>query len=54
MTRFSVCALGLLLWVNALVPSARAVDGVVLINQNTSVSGLSGCPHSGFPIIICK
>ena len=54
MTRFSVCALGLLLWVNAFVPSAWAVDGVVLINQNTSVSGLSGCPHSGFPIIICK
>lgn len=28
--------------------------GVVLIDQNTSVNGLPGCPHSGFPIIICQ
>jgi hypothetical protein len=53
-TRFSICALALLFYINAFAPSARAVDGVVLINQSTSVSGLSGCPHSGFPIIICK
>jgi hypothetical protein len=33
---------------------AYAVDGVVLINQNTSITGLPGCPHSGFPIIICQ
>jgi len=26
----------------------------VLINQNTSVNGLPGCPHAGFPIIICQ
>lgn len=38
----------------ALAPWAHAVDGVVLINQGTSVKGLPGCPHSGFPIIICK
>jgi len=30
-----------------------AVDGVVLIHQGTSVNGLPGCPHAGFPIIIC-
>ena len=38
----------------ALAPNALAVDGTVLINQATSVSGLPGCPHSGFPIQICQ
>src|SRR5260370_27353809 len=33
---------------------AYAVDGVVLINQNTSVNGLPGCGSSGFPIVICN
>ncbi len=37
-----------------LAPCARAVDGTVLINQSTSVNGLPGCPHSGFPIQICQ
>ena len=37
-----------------LAPCARAVDGTVLINQSTSVNGLPGCPHSGFPITICQ
>ena len=48
--------LGLLLFAMLLViaPSALAVDGVVLINQNTSVSGLPGCPHAGLPIVICQ
>jgi hypothetical protein len=30
------------------------VDGAILINQNTSVNGLPGCPHAGFPIVICQ
>ena len=47
---FSICLVSLLMP----VPSAVAVDGVVLINQGTSVNGLAGCPHSGFPIVICK
>jgi hypothetical protein len=34
-------------------PPAGAVDGVVLIHQGTSVNGLPGCPHAGFPILIC-
>jgi hypothetical protein len=38
----------------AIAPSALAVDGTVLINQNTSVNGLPGCPNAGFPIIICQ
>src|SRR5262245_40207879 len=38
----------------AFAPSAAAVDGVVLINQATSVNGLPGCPHAGFPIVICQ
>ena len=38
----------------ALAHTALAVDGIVLINQNTSVNGLPGCSHSGFPIIICQ
>jgi len=38
----------------ALAPSALAVDGTVHVNQNTSVNGLPGCPHSGFPIITCQ
>ena len=48
--------LGPLLFVALLIfaPAALATDGVVLINQNTSVNGLPGCPHAGFPIIICQ
>ena len=38
----------------ALAPLAFAVDGTVLINQATSVNGLPGCPHQGFPIVICQ
>src|SRR5215469_7033802 len=37
----------------AFAPSAAAVDGVVLIHQATAVNGLPGCPHAGFPILIC-
>jgi len=37
----------------AFAPRAAAVDGVVLIHQGTSVNGLPGCPHAGFPIEIC-
>jgi hypothetical protein len=34
---------------------AHAVDGVVLINQSTVISGRPGCPTGGnFPIIICQ
>lgn len=36
---------------------AYAVDGVVLINQNTIINGLPGCPGpnpGGFPIVICQ
>ncbi len=39
---------------SALAPGALAVDGTVLINQSTSVNGLPGCQHSGFPIQICQ
>jgi hypothetical protein len=48
--------LGLLLFAILLVsaPSAFAVDGVILINQNTSVASIPGCPHAGFPIVICQ
>jgi hypothetical protein len=48
--------LGPLLFVALLIfaPAALATDGVVLINQNTSVNGLPGCPHAGFPIMICQ
>lgn len=38
----------------AFAPPAAAVDGVVLIHQATSVNGLPGCPHAGFPILICR
>ena len=38
----------------AFAPSAFAVDGTVLINQATSVNGLPGCTHAGFPIVICQ
>lgn len=53
---FTRCSLGLLLFTLLLVlaPGAFAVDGVVLISQETAISGLPGCPHAGFPIKICK
>jgi hypothetical protein len=56
MNRYTTYALVGLLGVGllALAPSALAVDGVVLISQNTSVAGIEGCPHAGFPIIICR
>ncbi|MGH9394240.1 MAG: hypothetical protein ACRD1E_08730 [Terriglobales bacterium] len=38
----------------ALAPAAHATDGVVLINQATSLNGLPGCGSSGFPIVICQ
>jgi hypothetical protein len=57
MTRFAPYGLTVLLCAAllAFAPSALAVDGIVLINQNTSVSGLPGCPTGGhFPIVICQ
>jgi hypothetical protein len=56
MTRFTICSLtfSYCAALLALAPSALAVDGTVLINQATSVSGLPGCAHSGFPITICQ
>ncbi len=38
----------------AVAPSAFAADGTLLINQSSSVTGLPGCTHSGFPITICQ
>lgn len=38
----------------ALVPAARATDGVVLLSQATAAAGLPGCGSSGFPIVICQ
>jgi len=35
-------------------PAAFAADGVVLINQATSINGLPGCGSHGFPIVICQ
>jgi hypothetical protein len=54
--RFGICLLLLASAVVVAVGSAPAyaVDGVVLINQSTSVSGLPGCGSSGFPIVICQ
>src|SRR5579871_4440425 len=56
MTRLTTQALPLLgcLFLFSFAPAAHAVDGVILINQSTSVNGLPGCPHSGFPILICQ
>lgn len=56
MTRFTTWSLTVLFSAAllAIAPPALAVDGTILINQNTSVSGLPGCPNSGFPIIICQ
>lgn len=59
MKRFAVCLLVLVASAVVLAVSsapAYAVDGVVLINQNTATSGgLPGCPTGGtFPIIICN
>jgi hypothetical protein len=55
MVRFSVYSLALLFAFSllAFAPAALAVDGVALIDQSTSVNGLPGCPHAGFPIEIC-
>jgi len=38
----------------ALGLSAFGADGMILINQSTSVNGLPGCQNSGFPILICQ
>ncbi len=56
MFRFSIRSLALVFGLSllAFVPAALAVDGVTLINQATSTNGLAGCPHAGFPILICK
>jgi len=56
MTRLTTWTLVLLFCaaVLTLASSALAADGLVPINQNTSTSGLPGCPHAGFPIIICQ
>ncbi len=35
-------------------PAAFSADGTVLINQSTSINGLPGCAHAGFPITICQ
>jgi len=52
--RYSTCSLIVLFSsLLAFAPPAAAVDGVVLIHQATSVNGLPGCPHVGFPILIC-
>ena len=45
----TVFALALLL-----ASAAYAVDGVVLINQNTALAGLGGCDSPGFPVTICQ
>jgi len=37
-----------------LAPATFAADGVVLINQATSINGLPGCGSHGFPIVICQ
>jgi hypothetical protein len=34
--------------------AALAVDGTVLINQSTALTGLGGCDTPGFPITICQ
>jgi len=34
--------------------AAFAVDGVVLINQNSALAGIGGCDTPGFPITICQ
>ena len=57
MTRFTtICTLSILFSgvVLMFAPPALAADGVVLINPNTSLNGLPGCPHTGFPITICQ
>jgi hypothetical protein len=54
--RLTMCALVLLCCAaaTALVPtSAFAVDGVVLINQNSVTTGLGGCDAPGFPLTLC-
>jgi hypothetical protein len=52
--RYSTCCLIVLFSsLLAFAPSAAAVDGVVLIHQATAVNGLPGCPHAGFPILLC-
>jgi hypothetical protein len=52
MLRLTTCGLTILF---AFAPAARAVDGIVLINQSTITNGLTGCPTGGhFPIVICQ
>jgi hypothetical protein len=52
MLRLTTCGLTILF---AFAPAARAVDGIVLINQSTITNGLPGCPTGGhFPIIVCQ
>ena len=52
MSRLTTCGLTFLL---AFAPPALAVDGVVLINQSTSVNGLPGCPNvAGSLITVCQ
>ncbi|HTR38423.1 MAG TPA: hypothetical protein VMH80_21080 [Bryobacteraceae bacterium] len=47
-------ALGAVAFALALASNTYAADGVVLINQSTSITGLPGCGSSGFPIVICQ
>lgn len=52
----TIFAIALCAAVVAFAPApAYAVDGTVLINQNTVINGLPGCPTGGhFPIVICQ
>lgn len=53
-TAYLLLVLASVVFVTLTSAPAYAVDGVVLINQNTSVSGLPGCGSTGFPIVICN
>ncbi|HUA20236.1 MAG TPA: right-handed parallel beta-helix repeat-containing protein [Bryobacteraceae bacterium] len=56
MTRFHQALSVALFTAAVLAPgvSALGADGTILINQSTSINGLPGCQHSGFPILICQ
>ncbi|HUA20239.1 MAG TPA: right-handed parallel beta-helix repeat-containing protein [Bryobacteraceae bacterium] len=54
MTKANCTAFALAAALLVFAPGALAVDGTVLINQASSVNGLPGCPHTGFPIQICQ